>query len=148
MNCGWNLWHIIVSAPAEQFDQWAKNYIARGLARWRQLAAETSPKIGAFSRDIADINRSIYENNARSKEYLDYQRTRYIRGEQDWISRTEGRTIYRSDSWGLQNLTTGSYVAEGDPFNYTHFTGQGFKGDLVPIDNRALYEQVYGRRNP
>ncbi len=118
------------------------------LTRWRQLAAETSPKIGAFSRDIADINRSIYENNARSKEYLDYQRTRYIRGEQDWISRTEGRTIYRSDSWGLQNLTTGSYVAEGDPFNYTHFTGQGFKGDLVPIDNRALYEQVYGRRNP
>jgi hypothetical protein len=45
-------------------------------------------------------------------------------------------------------MTTGGYVAEGEPFNYTHFTGQGFKNDLIPIDNRALYEQVYGRRNP
>ena len=118
------------------------------MARWRQLVAETSGKIAAISRDIAEINRSICENNARSKEYLDYQRTRYIRGEQDWISRTEGGTVYRSDSWGLQNLTSGGYVAEGEPFNYTHFTGQGFKGDLIPIDNRAIYEQVYGRRGP
>jgi hypothetical protein len=61
--------------------RWAKDYIAKGLARWRQLVAETSRKIAANSRDIAEINRSIYENNARSKEYLDYQRTRYIRGE-------------------------------------------------------------------
>jgi len=76
------------------------------MARWRQLVAETSGKIAAISRDIAEINRSICENNARSKEYLDYQRTRYIRGEQDWISRTEGGTVYRSDSWGLQNLTS------------------------------------------
>ena len=40
-------------------------------------------------------------------------------------------------------MTSGGFVAEGEPFNYTHFTGQGFKGDLVPIDNRALYEQVF-----
>ncbi len=39
-------------------------------------------------------------------------------------------------------------MAEGEPFSYTHFTGQGFKGDLIPIGNRALGEQVYGRRNP
>ena len=61
-----------------------------------------------------------------------------------------GGTVYRSDTWGLQNLTTGGYVAEGEPFNYTRFTGQGFKDDQVPIDNRAVHEQVYGhgRRTP
>ncbi len=155
---GWTLWHITVSAPAEQFnafvptfsemiqsytidDRWAKNYIAQGMARWRQLVAETSQKVAQISRDIADINRSIYENNARSKEYLDYQRTRYIRGEQDWISQSEGGAVYRSDSWGLQNLTTGGYVAEGEPYNYVHFTGQQHGGDMVPINSRELYER-------
>ncbi len=117
-------------------------------ARWRQLAVETSRKIAAVSRDIAEISRSICEHNVRSKDYLDYQRTRYYRGEQHWISRTEGGTVYCSDSWGLQDMTTGGYVVDGEPFNYTHFTGQGFKGGLVPIDNRALYEQVYGRGSP
>ena len=64
---------------------------------------------------------------SRSMDYLDYQRTRYIRGEQDWVGAAEGGAVIR---------------AEGSA--YWNFRGE--LHGLQPINSRELWEQhIEGR---
>ena len=86
--------------------------------------------------------QAAYDERQRSQDYIDYQRTSYIRGEQDWISSAEGGSVYHSDSWGTQNTTTGEFW-EGQPYNYVNFEGKNPKYDeqMQAIDNRALFEK-------
>jgi len=87
--------------------------------------------------------QAAYDERQRSQDYIDYLRTSYIRGEQDWVSGVEGGTVYHTDAWGTKNTATGEYY-EGAPFDYYHFTGKELGGDLVPIDNRQAYDRVFG----
>ena len=162
MDTGWSLWHLSVWAPAAEFgayagvfaqmlgsykvdDEWARKYVAAGMARVRAMQAETARIVAQNARDIRQMMDAAYRERQLSWDYIDYKRTRYIRGEQDWISAGEGGTIYRSDHWGLKNTATGEYVAEGEPCNYYNFRGGGGYPGLVPIDSREVWQRhVHG----
>ena len=158
-NTSWNFRHLTVMAPTDKFDAfvgnfvsmlasykiddaWAKTYVEQGMARLRQLQQQTAAIIARNAQEIHAMMQAAYDERQRSQDYIDYQRTNYIRGEQDWISSMEGGTVYHSDSWGTKNTTTGEYW-EGQPFDYVHFTGQnpGSGQGMVPINSRELWER-------
>jgi len=163
LNINWRLWHITVSAPVESFDsfvanfvemvqsyriddEFARKYIADGMARLRQLQQKTMEMVTRNAQEIRQMMQAAYDERRRSQDYIDYQRTRYIRGEQDWISSAEGGTVYRSDRWGTQNLASGEYW-EGQPFNYFNSTGRNprYGDQMTPINDRATFERVFGQ---
>ena len=86
--------------------------------------------------------QAAYEERQRSMDYIDYQRTNYIRGEQDWISKVEGGTIYHTDTWGTKNTATGEYW-KGQPYDYVHFKGENpkYREQMTTIDSRQLWER-------
>lgn len=159
LNTNWNLWHMTVGAPIDQFDafvpnfvtmfqsykiddQFAQNYIAQGMARLRQMQQETSRMIARNAQEIRQMMQSAYDERQRSMDYIDYQRSNYIRGNSDWVSSMEGGTIYHSDRWGTKNTATGEYY-EGQPYNYFNYTGKNpkYNEQMEEINNRALYEK-------
>jgi hypothetical protein len=123
-------------------DAFAMNYIARGMERLRQMQRQTAEIVSRNAQEIRQMMQAAYDERKRSMDYIDYQRTQYIRGEQDWISHMEGGTIYRSDHWGTKNTATGE-TWEGQPYNYYNFKGGNpkYRENMTPIDNRALYEK-------
>jgi len=162
LGVNWRLWHMSVGAPVSQFDpfvanfvtmlqsykisdQFAMDYIARGTARLRQLQRQTSEMVARNAQEIRQMMQSAYDERQRSQAYIDYQRTNYIRGEQDWISGMEGGTVYHSDSWGTQNTATGEYW-KGQPYNYVNFGGENprYNEQMTPINDRATYERAFG----
>jgi hypothetical protein len=161
LDTNWKFWHITLTAPEGAFnsyiptfvnmaqsyaidDQYARNYIAAGMARLRQMQAETSRIVAQNARDIHQMMQDAYDERQRSQEYIDYQRSNYIRGETDWISGMEGGTVYHSDAWGTQNTYTGERW-DGAPFDAYNFNGENPKHNesMTPIDNRELYEKVF-----
>ncbi len=161
LDTGWRFWHLTLTAPAEQFlamvptflamaqsyridDAYAQQYIANGLRRLQELQAQTAAVISRTRQEISAMMQAAYDERQRSQDYIDYQRTNYIRGQQDWISHLEGGTIYHTDSWGTKNTYTGQ-TWEGAPFNYFNYQGENprYRESLTPIDNRRLYEQVF-----
>ena len=159
LGTNWSLRHLTVIAPQDKFDafaptfaqmmgsytidqQWAANYVAQGMARLRQMQQQTSELVSRNSREISDMMNQAYEERQASQDYIDYQRTSYIRGEQDWVSEMEGGTIYRSDAWGTKNTATGDYY-EGQPYNYYNFTGDSpqYNEQMTEINSRELWEQ-------
>jgi hypothetical protein len=123
-------------------DAWAKTYVEQGMARLRELQRQTAAVIARNAQEIHAMMQAAYDERQRSQDYIDYQRTSYIRGEQDWVSSMEGGTVYHSDSWGTKNTTTGEYW-EGQPFDYVHFTGQNpnYNEGMTPINSRELWER-------
>jgi hypothetical protein len=164
MGTNWTFRHMTVAAPADGFDaflpnfvtmlqsyriddRWAANYVAQGMQRLRQLQQQTSAMVARNASEIHQMMQAAYDERQRSQEYIDYQRTSYIRGQQDWVSSMEGGTVYRSDSWGMRNMTTGEYY-EGKYFDYYHSTGGNpkYNEQMQPIDSRALWEKhIEGR---
>jgi hypothetical protein len=159
----WNFRHLTVMAPAGGFnaalpafeamlrsyqinDEWARSYVEQGMARLRQLQQQTSAMVARNAREIHDMMQAAYDERQRSQDYIDYQRTSYIRGEQDWVSGMEGGTVYHTDSWGTRNTTTGETWA-GQPYDYVNFAGRNpqHNEDMTPIDSRALWEQHIAR---
>lgn len=159
LNVNWTLWHMTVGAPVEQFDafvpnfltmfqsykindQFAQNYIAQGMARLRQMQKETAAMIARNAQEIRQMMQAAYDERQRSQDYIDYQRTKYIRGESDWVSSMEGGTIYHSDRWGTKNTATGEHY-EGQPYNYFNYTGKNpkYNEQMQEINNRQLYEK-------
>ena len=159
LGTNWRLWHMTVSAPQEKFaantttflrmmqsysidDEFASGYIARGIARLRELQAQTAALVARNAQEIHNMMQAAYEERQRSWDYIDYQRTNYIRGQQDWISSLEGGTIYHTDSWGTLNTDTGTYH-QGTAYDYVHFQGESprYQEMMTPIDSRALWER-------
>ena len=163
LDSNWRFWHLTCTAPAQQFAAmaptfiamaeayridaaYARQYIARGLQRLRELQAQTAAVVSRTRQEIAAMMQAAYDERQRSQDYIDYQRTNYIRGQQDWISHVEGGTIYHTDSWGTKNTFTGQSW-EGAPFNYFNYQGENprYRENMTPIDNRRLYDQVFGK---
>jgi hypothetical protein len=159
LNTNWSLWHMTVGAPIDQFDalvptfvtmvqsykisdRFAQNYIAQGMVRLRQMQQETSRMIARNAQEIRQMMQAAYDERQRSMEYIDYQRSNYIRGNSDWVSSMEGGTIYHSDRWGTKNIATGEYY-EGQPFNYFNYTGKNpkYNEQMEEINSRGLYEK-------
>ena len=159
LDTNWNFRHLSVYAPAERFngflpsfaamlesyrisDAWARRYVAQGLARLRQLQQQTSAIVARNAEEIHSMMQAAYDERQRSHEYIDYQFTNYIRGEQDWISSVEGGTVYHSDSWGTRNTTTGESW-EGQPFNSVNFEGANpkYNEQMQAINDRATFER-------
>jgi len=103
----WSLWHMTATAPAERFDslaptfsamgasysiddKFAADYVAKGAARLRAMRAQTASMVARNASEIRATMQAAYDERSRSQDYIDYQRTNYIRGEQDWISEVEG----------------------------------------------------------
>jgi hypothetical protein len=89
---------------------------------------------------------AAYRERQKSMEYIDYKRTGYIRGEQEWVSQAEGGALYKSDHWGLSR--EGKTVVEGQDFNYYNYKGQNprYNETMTPVDiSREVYESVYGK---
>ncbi|MBN2126053.1 MAG: hypothetical protein JW821_17275 [Deltaproteobacteria bacterium] len=159
LNTNWSFRHITATAPAEQFsawaghfasmfasykinDRWAQEYVAQGARRLREMQQQTSAMVTRNAQEIRQMMQAAYDERQRSMDYIDYQRTSYIRGQQDWISSMEGGTVYRSDTWGTKNMTTGEYW-EGKPYDYVHFEGKNpkYNEQMQPVDSRALWER-------
>lgn len=155
----WSLNHFSVAGPAAEFDAFAPNfanmlqsyrisqawvgdYIKQGLANLRRLQQETSRVVVRNAQEIRDMMQAAYEERQTSQDYIDYQRTNYIRGEQDWISSVEGGDVYHSDSWGVTNTATGEF-SKGQPYDYVHFKGENpkYKETMTAVDSRELWEK-------
>jgi hypothetical protein len=159
LGMNWSMSHFTVAGPADEFDAfaphfadmlqsytidaaWVGDYIRRGMENLRRLRQQTSEIIARNAQEIRSMMQAAYEERQRSQDYIDYQRTNYIRGEQDWISSVEGGTVYHSDTWGLTNTATGDFY-EGQPFDYVHFQGDNpkYNETMIPVDNRQLFER-------
>lgn len=159
LGTNWSFRHITVTAPVERFgpwagsfasmlasykinDRWAQEYVAQGARRLREMQQQTSAMVARNAQEIRQMMQAAYDERQRSMDYIDYQRTSYIRGQQDWISSMEGGTVYRSDSWGTKNTTTGEYW-EGKPYDYVHFEGKNpkYNEQMQPVDSRTLWER-------
>jgi hypothetical protein len=159
------LWHICVTGPQDQFEAWvphfiqmvssykindqfAQDYIARGMARLRELQRQTAQVMARTREEIASMMQAAYDERQRSQDYIDYQRTQYIRGESDWISDMEGGAVYHTDAWGTRNTATGE-TWEGKPYDYYNYTGQNpkYNEQMQPVDSRELsvFWQSLGR---
>ena len=155
----WIFRHITVVAPRDRFEHyaplfasllksyamdegWVKNYVRQGMERLRQMERDTARKVASNARDIHQMMQAAYDERQKSQDYLDYQRTQTIRGEQDWISSMEGGTVYHTDNWGTRNTATGE-TWEGQPYDYVRFSGRNPKHneDMIPIDSRQLWER-------
>lgn len=155
----WNFRHMTVGAPVDRFDgmvptfsamlqsfrfneQWMANYIAQGNRRLQELQQKTASMAGRNAEDIRRMMQAAYDERQRSMDYIDYQRTNTIRGQQDWVSDMEGGTVYRTDNWGTRNTATGESW-EGQPYDYVHFKGRNpkYNEQMTPIDSRALWER-------
>jgi hypothetical protein len=159
LGTSWSFRHLTVTAPAERFgpwagnfasmlesykinERWAKEYVAQGARRLREMQQQTSAMVTRNAQEIRQMMQAAYDERQRSMDYIDYQRTSYIRGQQDWISSMEGGAVYRSDSWGTKNTATGEYW-EGKPYDYVHFEGKNpkYNEQMQPVDSRALWER-------
>ncbi len=155
----WTFRHMTVGAPVERFEtmiptfaamlqsfrfdeQWMANYIAQGAQRLRQLQQQTAAVVSRNAEEIRRTMQAAYDERQRSMDYIDYQRTNTIRGQQDWISEMEGGTVYHTDRWGTKNTATGESW-EGRPYDYVHFKGKNpkYNEEMTPIDSRALWER-------
>jgi hypothetical protein len=163
----WGFWHITVVGPAEGFDayvgnfaamirswkvdeKFSKRHIQDGFTHLKAMEAATAAKIASNASSIRETMQAAYEERQRSQEYIDYQRTNYIRGQSDWVSDMEGGAVYHADSWGTENTWTGEFweQREGRPYDYVHFEGKNPKYNemMTPIDGRRLWEQnIRGR---
>jgi hypothetical protein len=159
----WRFWHMTVSAPADKFDTmvptfaammqsyrindaFASEYIARGMARLREMQQQTAELVARNAREIHDMMQGVYDERMKSWDYIDYQRTNYIRGEQDWISSMEGGSVYHTDSWGTLNTDNGNYYS-GKAYDYVHFNGGNpiYNESMTPINSRDLWEKHIAR---
>jgi len=106
------------------------------------LQQQTAGIVRRNAEDIRRMMQAAYDERQKSMDYIDYQRTNYIRGQQDWVSNMEGGTVYHTDSWGTQNTATGTYH-EGQPYDYVHFKGQNpkYNEEMTPVDSRVLWEK-------
>jgi hypothetical protein len=158
-------WMILaygIWAPAAQFDAmlpslarisqsyrinegWAKAYIAQGLANLQVMIGKTIAMAGDAAVSAREASYASFRERMRSQDYIDYKRTTYIRGEQEWVSRLEGGQLYTSDHWGLRR--DGRHVLEGKEYNYYNYQGDSprYNEQLTPVDtSREVYESVYG----
>ncbi len=161
----WTFRHLTVGAPVDRFDrmvptftamlqsfrfneQWMANYIAQGTRRLRELQQQTASMVSRNAEEIRRTMQAAYDERQRSMDYIDYQRTNTIRGQQDWVSSMEGGTVYRTDRWGTRNTTTGESW-EGQPYDYVHFKGKNpkYNEEMTPIDSRALWERHIRKPN-
>jgi len=159
LGTNWNFRHLTVGAPLDEFDsfvhnfvamlqsytisdEWAQSYVARGVQRLRSMQQQTARLVARNAQDIHRTMQAAYEERQRSQDYIDYQRTSTIRGQQDWISEMEGGAIYHSDSWGTENTVTGEFW-EDRPYDYVNFTGKNpkYNEQMTPIDSRELWER-------
>jgi hypothetical protein len=165
LNINWRLWHMTVTGPADKFDafvpnyadmlhsyaindEFAKQYIAAGMARVREMERQTSALVARNAQEIRSMMNAAFQERMRSGDYIDYQRTSYIRGTSDWISDVEGGAVYHSDSWGTTNTATGDYY-KGAPYNYVNFEGQSpkYNEQMTPVNDRATWERAFGGGN-
>jgi hypothetical protein len=159
LNTNWKFWHMTVTAPETKFgslaptlsammhsysidDTYAADYIIRGMARLRELQQQTAQIVAQNAQEIRSMMQACYDERQRSMDYIDYQRTNYIRGQQDWISTMEGGTIYHTDSWGTLNTDTSEYSGS-KAYDYVHFQGDNpkYNEQMTPIDSRQLWER-------
>ena len=127
-------------------EQFAAEYVRKGVENLRRLTKETAEKAARSAREIRESSMAAYQERQKSMEYIDYKRTGYIRGEQEWLSQAEGGTLYKSDHWGLSR--EGQTVVEGQDFNYYNYKGQNprYNESMTPVDiSREVYESVYGK---
>ena len=127
-------------------EQFAAEYVRRGLENLKKLTRETAEKTARNAREIRESSMAAYQERQKSMDYIDYKRTGYIRGEQEWLSQAEGGTLYKSDHWGLSR--EGRSVVEGQDFNYYNYKGQNprYNETMTPVDiSREVYESVYGK---
>jgi len=151
----WKFWHLtvwarndLVSAHAADLiaalnsfsvsKPFVKGYVATGLAELRRMQKRTYTMIRRNAEDIRRINLAAHSNRMKSSDYTSYLFSRYMRGEQDWISKMEGGRVYRSDTWGVHELDSGRTVS---PVDYTHFTGRLGYEQLTPVRDRAQWEK-------
>jgi hypothetical protein len=152
----WSFRHLTVGAPIDAFDShvpmfiamlqsyaideaWAQEYVRQGMVRLRQLQQQTRQMVSRNTDEIRQMMQAAYDERQRSADYIDHQRTNFIRGEQDWISALEGGTVYHTDTWGTQNTVTGEFYP-GRPYDHVHFEGENpkYNEQMVAVDSREL----------
>jgi len=122
------IWNIMVSgvwAPQEDYpryvpmlekvgrsfainDQYARHYIQAGLANLRRQQQQTAARMKELS-EARTQNQADWEARQKRKDYMESRWDDYRRGQSYWVSDLEGGKVYRSDSTGLKDTTTGSY---------------------------------------
>ena len=127
-------------------ERFAKEYVREGMENVRRMARENSERMARNAQELRESSMAAYQERQRSQEYIDYKRTGYIRGEQEWVSEAEGGALYKSDHWGLSR--EGERKIEGQDFNYYNYKGQNprYNETMTPVDSsREVYESVYGK---
>ena len=131
---------------AESFrinEQWASEYVRQGMAKVREMMKTTSSMMSRYAEEMRQSSLASHQNRMRSSDFISYKFSTYMRGEQDWVTSSEGGTMLTSNHWGL--TVNGRTTIEGPPFNYYNF--QGEKYGLIPVDSsREVYEAVKGNR--
>ncbi|MHC9542217.1 MAG: hypothetical protein AB9903_22125 [Vulcanimicrobiota bacterium] len=102
-------------------DEYAKAYIRSGLQNLARLKAKTAAAIADLNNARAE-NQRAWEERQKVGDYIDWNRSQYIRGETDWVSNMEGGKVYHTDSWGTTDTQTGDQYT-GPGYNNVNFDG-------------------------
>ncbi len=134
---------IKIAESFEIDEQWAKDYVHRGIKKLKELMNKTSSMMSRYAEEMRQSSLAAHQNRMKSSDFIDYKFATYMRGQQEWVSALEGGKIYTSDHWGLSS--DGKTIIEGQPFNYYNYKGE-FKDANLPVDiSREVFEAVKGR---
>ena len=155
VNCNWKFWNVMVwgrndlfaKYPADMLamvgsyrihGEFVQKYVRDGMQKVREMRRQTMEIVRRNAEYIRQVNYAAHTNRMRSSDYTDYLFTRYMRGEQDWISSREGGRVVRSDNWGVHVPPDGRTIL---PVNYVNFNGRTAYEQMTPIRTRAQFER-------
>jgi len=135
-------------------QQWLAQAMAAAVARYRAAVQRTNEVMARTRQQIHDSMMAAWQERQRSQDWIDHNRTSYIRGEQDYVSELEGGKIYTANSDGMLDRETGDLFV-GPENTYTNTTGQNprhltaaaqarHSEIMNPITDRQAYERAYG----
>lgn len=127
-------------------DQYARRYIQQGLENLRRLQRQTAAAMQDLNR-AREQNQRDWEARQQRKDYMESKWDDYRRGNSYWVSELEGGRVYRTDSGGTLDTSTGDYYA-GKPYNWVNFEGQNPRHPSETMRELSSWEVEHGRKPP
>lgn len=139
----------VLEQVAESFsinDQYARRYIQQGLENLRRLQRQTAAAVQDLNR-AREQNQRDWEARQERKDYMESKWDDYRRGNSYWVSELEGGKVYRTDTGGTLDTSTGDYYA-GKPYNWVNFEGQNPRHPSETMRELTSWEVEHGRTPP
>jgi hypothetical protein len=128
-----------IEKTVEVNSQWMGRELQNQAVRQQQLNRDLQKSIAESNRTFDDYVNSAREGE-RNRDYTSRMWSQTTLGQGTWVAESEGATVYRTDSWGLEGPEG---RLDGRAYNTANFTGESpwSGGHLELVNTRAEYER-------